>query len=324
MLNFKEIIASLNELASPVKEAFEFRARNVFFSSFILSWVCINWEALFYFILSDDKVLNKINNINTTSFLPLSEQWEIIKYNPRFTIPLTISLLVTIFYPAFTLCTSIIHKKIISKIDEIINERNDSIESKREKNRAKTDMEIQEYRDKAFKSKHNIERMLQLTAEHDVQVQTLEQNKISLNTFITELSKRKEELTSEVQSLNEELIPMRTNSDFLKNAINENLSIKYELEKSMAEITQKNNEINANKESLRMSHGEINLLNQNREQLISMIKQAGIFTASISNEINNSASMKEIDKNKLSNLIEQLSMTLDSNSIPTHHNFEGL
>ncbi len=137
MLNFKEIIASLNELASPVKDAFEFRARNVFFSSFILSWVCINWEVLFYFILSDDKVLDKINNINTTSFLPLSNQWESIKYNPRFTIPLTISLLVTVFYPAFTLCISIIHKKIISMIDEITNERNDLMESKREKTEQK-------------------------------------------------------------------------------------------------------------------------------------------------------------------------------------------
>ncbi|HFP9451927.1 TPA: hypothetical protein ACHOZL_003844 [Raoultella ornithinolytica] len=324
MATIKDIISSLNEVASPIKEAIEFRARNVFFSSFIISWSCLNWEIISYFLLSSDDILVKIKNINSDTFLPLHNNWLEAISNNRTLAPFLISVAITISYPIFTLIIAFVHKKVVSAIDKITNERTDLIESNREKHRAKTEMETQAYKEQTIKSKRNIESILQITAEHEVQVQTLEQNKVSLNAFITELTKRKDELTSEIQSMNEELTPLRSVNEILKISTNENNTLKYKVEELNSEIVNIKNDIKNNLEIIRMRDGDIRLLNEHREQLTSIIQQVRDEIISIRRKVNDADNLKAVEKSELIEPLDILSSILDSSSLPKYHPFEGI
>lgn len=324
MTNSRENLPSLNDLASSIKDALEFRARNVFFSSFFIAWISVNWEVLFYFILSDDSVLIKIKNINTDSFLPLTSWLATHTLEPRLAVPLIISLGVTLLYPLFSLAVIFLHSKIISKIDAATATRDGNREKIIQKNKALLDMEIQQYKEDCIKSKYVVEDILKLKAKNESQILKLEQDKISLNAFIDEQNKRKDDLTSELQVLNELLAIPRQRHEEYKKILDSSSSLNIELIQMKHDLESKTSEVFQLNERLRFRDGDYSLLLENREEIVGIINQAMSHVSLAMEEFKNTHSDINNKNTKIHEHLSLLLQILTPDSIPQYRTFEGL
>ncbi|WP_147198385.1 hypothetical protein [Pantoea sp. CCBC3-3-1] len=116
----KEFAGVVKEaLVTPVQEAFVYRARNPFFGTLIISWLCYNWNKVAFFFLSDMEVIKRIHYIREK--IPDNSIFfgESIPHTHSIFFPIFWASLLSLTFPFFTYASILIHKKIFSSIESV-------------------------------------------------------------------------------------------------------------------------------------------------------------------------------------------------------------
>lgn len=217
--SIKETLDKLKAIfIAPMQEAILFRINNIFFGTFIISWILCNWDKIAYFILSKDDVIIKIHNVRNL-FDETFRFYSITLHDGKiFTAPLLISMIIGLSYPIFSLIIAMLYKKITLKIDIINIEK----ETERHRNqlelnkliarnisaqelvKANDSAEIEEARERKAISKS---RIVQLKEE----AQKIQDNLLSKQKESDSLSNKIVELKAETPFLEEKLETLKEN-----------------------------------------------------------------------------------------------------------------
>lgn len=280
MAEIKEVLSSIKEtLITPIQDSIEFRAKNAFFGSFVISWIVWNWKDIFYFVLSKDDVLYKISLIKSS--LPVKfESCTLFPYS-YIVIPIIFATILTLSYPLFMYGMLKVHRWIFDKIDLFNNQSNTSKVIRR-KNlteaevenegikavmQARTALRIALMRQKEAEKNSNVDSLWKKESELRASIHTFESQKKEIELIIDSLTAESVKMENKITKLSQE------NMDILK------LNEKYETtSRELVEISIEHDKIKQEKmhleETVRdlksdvssMTHG-VQKLSRVREQL---------------------------------------------------------
>ncbi|EPG8310743.1 hypothetical protein PGO02_02585 [Klebsiella aerogenes] len=228
MFDIKDLISSFKDtVLSPLKGAIEYRAKNNFFGSFLLAWLIWNWEKIAYFIFSGDAIILKLNNISSNDFLSHAPDWYMSFFKISFLLPLGVAVFFSLGYPYFTLGISLIQKKILnstynfnvdvehSRLEKKKIALRDAVEldSVKAIQQSDTDRIIAENNEKKAQSELNLKELRIEYADKSVSLKNTKADLAILEETIKQQLTRKQNLTNEIATLNEELSPLRHEQD---------------------------------------------------------------------------------------------------------------
>ncbi|HGY1289162.1 TPA: hypothetical protein ACNUZJ_003921 [Raoultella ornithinolytica] len=250
MADVKEVAEGIREVFfQPVKEALIYRAKSIFYGSFLTSWFVFNWDRLAYFLLSSDDVLKKIYLLKSER--PEVNGWEHLfgTWWDWFVYPLILSLFIVWFYPYLIFYSAKIHEKILGKInisrnlDEVgkIQSRVDLITAReneaglKEKARAKLQMEISLDREATIRSNRSVDELLDFIEKNELRKSELEMEIKSKSAIISEQNERLENTIKRISTLKEEGHPLEESDRRIENLKKDNDILRVEAGKAIAE-----------------------------------------------------------------------------------------
>lgn len=289
MAEIKEVISSIKEiLITPMKDSIEFRAKNAFFGSFVISWVVWNWENIFYFILSKDDVLYKISMIKSS--LPVKcESITSFPYS-YFVIPFIFSFILTLIYPGLMLLMLWAHQGLFEIIDSSINKSNTKKITKRKE---LTEAEEENEGVKASTQARiglRIALMRQEEAKRNSSVDLLWKKESDLNASIYKLESDKKQLELLIGSLSNESVKLGNDLS--------------EIKKDNKNIIELNNKYDIKSKELAEKTIESETLYKKTVQLNEMVRDLESRTSSMSNGTRTLTKIRE-NLDKLDTLIQE-------------------
>ncbi|WP_243211806.1 hypothetical protein [Klebsiella pneumoniae] len=256
MNDFNEIkTAFIDTFINPVKGAIEYRAKNNFFGSLVISWVIWNWQKIAYFFYSEDSVITKINNLMSGDFLAHYVSWaNWLNYIVKSSCypPLIFATIFTIVHPGFTWLISILHRRVMKSIYDFNVSVEESRQSQKEKilnnalileslkdvSKSETERKIAENNEKKERSEKNIAELRKEYAEREQEVKDMISKVEIMEGTLTQQKQTKSELTKELQNLITELHPYREDKkeiDKLHNEIKNQNNLIQQLNNSIGE-----------------------------------------------------------------------------------------
>lgn len=221
----KELTSTIKDaLLKPATNAVYFRAKNNFFGSFIISWICWNWEKIAFLLISNMDIADRIEFVKSHYPNIKDSTWYTFQYSHAVFWPLIMATLFTLTYPVFSLILSIIHKDILFMMEKNSNTAEiRSLRSRRAKIRQNEKNESIKIRQRALDEKI-IEHDKELAAISRLKVDDLREKRDTLQNDIDALSmekstldqvlksqlERKTLLTEEITELNEILSPEKS------------------------------------------------------------------------------------------------------------------
>ncbi|EKL2659771.1 hypothetical protein ACLIV7_003142 [Klebsiella pneumoniae] len=222
---------SINEsIISSIQQAILFRAKNTFFGTFALSWFLFNWDRVFYFFMSDEKVLPKISLLKSELPPPDGGYSFFLKSHECLIYPLLTALIFTIGYPFLIYITKRIHKWIFAKIEKF-NEttqqeaikRRKGLESdmensigERNKIKARIEREIADEKLNAIISNERADEIRKELQNNKIELERIKID-IQSNTLILQNQEnRKINLTDEYNQLKEDFSTVKEQNDIVK------------------------------------------------------------------------------------------------------------
>lgn len=239
MAEIKEVLSSIKEvLITPIQDSIEFRAKNAFFGSFVISWIVWNWKDIFYFILSKDDVLYKISLIKSS--LPIKfESCTLFPYS-YIVIPIIFATILTLSYPLFMYGMLKVHRWIFDKID-LFNNQISTSKVIRRKNLTEAEEENEGIKSIAkARIAVRIALMRQKEAEKISSVDSLWKKESDLRTSIFTLESKKKEAELLVNSLTTESFKLQNKVEKLNQDNMDLLKINGKYEAASRELMELN------------------------------------------------------------------------------------
>ncbi|HHT0140957.1 TPA: hypothetical protein ACT15E_000967 [Raoultella ornithinolytica] len=246
MTDIKEVVDSIKDiLIDPLKDEVKYRARNIFFGGFIISWFFWNWDRVAYFIFSTDPIMIRILTAKNLFPLEQGQHWYIFWHSHSLIWPLATATTFVLSYPVLMLGIAWLHKRVMRSLS-ILNEtkelermtrnvelvkQNETNEGERAKIKAKTEREIAENAEAAVKARLNIQEITKQYAEIETKVKILKLERDGLDTIIINLQKRRDNLNEELIIVNGEYGPIKSANDKYQKILNDNAVLNVEFDK---------------------------------------------------------------------------------------------
>lgn len=304
MNDFNEIkTAFIDTFINPVKGAIEYRAKNNFFGSLVISWVIWNWQKIAYFFYSEDSVITKINNLMSGDFLAHYVSWPnwlnyIIKSScyP----PLIFATIFTIVHPAFTWLISILHRRVMKSIYDFNVSVEESRQSQKEKilnnalklesikdvSKSETERRIAENNEKKERSEKNIVELRKEYAEREQEVKDMMSKIEIMEGTLTQQQQTKSDLTTELQNLITELHPYREDKKEIDKLHNEIKNLNHRIMQLNNSIGEKENELSRTDKIISSYKKDIQDIITNRSILLDKINESHKYLLDASKIIN--------------------------------------
>lgn len=235
MTDFKDIISAIKDtIISPVKEAIEYRAKNNFFGSLIISWFIWNWKKIAYFTFSADGIIDKIKNVTFVDFLPNTFFGDNFISKSTYIVPLAIALTFTLLHPFATWILSRIHRKVMDKLYDfnvsVEHSRLDlkktslqdtlDLESLKTVEQSKAELIVAQNKEAATKALYNIEQLIKNATEQTVIIENARTDLASIESRIKAQEKRRDTITDEINILNEKIGPLEKHQGIINDLKN--------------------------------------------------------------------------------------------------------
>lgn len=235
--SIKEIAGVLKDaLVTPVQEAFVYRARNPFFGTFIIAWLCYNWNKVAYFLLSKEEVLTRIEYIKH-KIPDNSVLWGLsIPHTHSIIYPFLWACIMSVAYPFLTYVSIWIHKWITGHIEAINSQKEISRivlqkslitanflnESEKTRLQAECELEVEEKKEKAANSRLKVNLLKEQRATLESEIELLESQKKSAQATLSSATSELDITNEKYNQLNskyEILIKKHGSNEELQNAI---------------------------------------------------------------------------------------------------------
>lgn len=235
MTDFKDIISAIKDtIMSPVKEAIEYRAKNNFFGSLIISWSIWNWKKIAYFTFAEDGIIDKINNVTSVDFLSNMFFGDNFISKSTYIVPMVIALAFTLFHPFATWILSRIHRKVMDKLYDfnvsVEHSRLDlkktslqdtmDLESLKTVEQSKAELIVAQNKETATKALYNIEQLIKNATEQTVIIENARTDLASIESSIKAQEKRRDTITDEINILNEKIGPLEKHQGIINDLKN--------------------------------------------------------------------------------------------------------
>ncbi|MGX9826746.1 hypothetical protein [Enterobacter roggenkampii] len=278
----KELVTTVKDtFISPVQEAFIYRARNPFFGSLVIAWMCYNWDKIAFLFFSTQPIEQRIHFIRV-KIPDNSVLFGInIPHTHSYWIPLSIAIIFSLTFPFFTLFLTNVHRWVTERIQDksiarevyrikqqqLIEDELHENQKKKEKNRLTIERLLADEKDSIASTKYRTEQRKAEFDELSRKIARAQEDFETLEKVTSSMSERRNDLQVKIEKFTKEYDSISATEKVIESLNNELSSLSIKLSETTKSLLTKEKEASNFNEEVKSLSSQLEHLKQKESNI---------------------------------------------------------